>query len=120
MGQREPACVCCGACCATYRVVFAAEELDTAGGTVPADLVECADGRKAFMRGTAGLAPRCVALQGVIGERVACAIYERRPTPCREFAPEAAAGRGDAMCGDARRRHGLLPLEGSYDSFVLG
>lgn len=120
MGQGLPACVSCGACCATYRVAFAAEELDSAGGTVPAELTERADGRKAFMRGTAGLSPRCAALQGTIGERVACAIYERRPTPCREFAPEAAAGHGDMMCGDARRRHGLLPLHGSYDCFVLG
>jgi hypothetical protein len=29
----------------------------------------------------------CVALRGRIGERVRCAIYERRPDACRRFEP---------------------------------
>ena len=38
---------------------------------------------------------------------------------CRDFAPEAGAGHGDARCGDARRVHGLSSLTGSYDAFPL-
>ena len=37
------------------------------------------------------------------GERVACAIYERRPTPCREFSP------GSPECLVAREEAGLPP-----------
>ena len=36
---------------------------------------------------------------------------------CRDFAPEAGAGHGDARCGDARRVHCLPSLTGSYDAF---
>ena len=113
-------CTACGACCATYRVSFGCDELDAApGGRVPAALVERIDARRVCMRGTTAAAPRCVALAGVVGERVGCAIYDRRPSPCRAFAPQAGDGRGDAGCGDARRLHGLPPLMGSYDAALL-
>lgn len=48
-----------------------------------------------------------------------CVIYDRRPSPCRAFARDAASGHGDMHCGDARRLHGLPPLEGSYDAAPL-
>jgi len=115
-------CTNCGACCVTYPVTFSPKEIDSeSGGWVPAALVE----RDAFltrcahMRGTRDHPRRCVALEGTVGVDVRCAIYERRPNPCRDFAPEADAGRGDARCGDARRLQGLLPLRGSYDAFPL-
>jgi Fe-S-cluster containining protein len=38
---------------------------------------------------------------GTLGEKVACGIYEWRPSPCREF--EA----GSVPCLQARRRLGL-------------
>lgn len=113
-------CTLCGACCATYRVTFLRTELDDSpGGTVPADLVDMIDERGACMRGTADRPPRCVALRGMIGVKVSCAIYEYRPTPCRAFAADAAFGHGDVNCGDARRLHGLPPLEGSYDAALM-
>ena len=113
-------CTACGACCATYRVSFGREELDVAAsGCVPAGLVEGIDDQGVFMRGTAGHSPRCIALSGTIGVQVACAIYDRRPSPCRAFARDAASGHGDMACGDARRLHGLPPLEGSYDAAPL-
>ena len=120
MNMAVTRCTACGACCATYRVSFGREELDETGcGCVPADLTERIDDRGVCMRGTASFSPRCVALQGTIGVRVACAIYDRRPSPCRAFARDAAAGHGDMACGDARRLHGLPPLEGSYDAAPL-
>ena len=42
--------------------------------------------------------------RAAVGEQVACAIYEWRPSPCREFAA------GDWACDRARARHGLPPL----------
>jgi Fe-S-cluster containining protein len=105
-------CQRCGACCATYRVTFHCGESDEFdGGTVPAGLAEPITGALACMRGTAAQPPRCVALHGEIGVAVACAIYEFRPSACRDFAPLAAVGRGDPACDEARRRHGLPPLE---------
>ena len=53
---------------------------------------------------------RTLALEGEIGQCVRCAIYERRPGPCRDFAPYAPLGIGDDACDRARRRHGLAPL----------
>jgi Fe-S-cluster containining protein len=103
-------------------VTFARQELDTeAGGWVPNALAEPDSifTRCAHMRGTRSHPRRCVALKGTIGVEVCCEIYAQRPSPCRDFAPEADGGRGDARCGDARRIHKLLPLTGSYDAFPL-
>lgn len=105
------ACTSCGACCAAYRVSFYCGETDEfPGGNVPSGLVEQVTSVMACMRGTAAQPPRCIALQGEVGKSVSCAIYEQRPSPCREFAPLAAVGRADEACTDARRRHGLEPL----------
>jgi Fe-S-cluster containining protein len=104
-------CQSCGACCANYRVSFPCREVDDqAGGWVPIALVEESTPQVVCMRGTAAAPARCIALRGTIGESVSCAIYEFRPSACRDFAPLAAAGRGDEACNDARRRHGMAPL----------
>jgi hypothetical protein len=102
------ACQTCGACCAAFRVDFHPAEL--AGGAfawgdgVPAALVMPLTPTMVRLQGTDAAAPRCAALAGEIGEAVACAIYDVRPSPCREF--EA----GHEACARARRRHGLPPL----------
>jgi len=62
------------------------------------------------MRGTDEAPPRCVALEGEVGRQVSCSIYDRRPGPCRDFAPYAPLGMGDDACDRARRRYGLPPL----------
>ncbi|WP_235864945.1 YkgJ family cysteine cluster protein [Pseudothauera lacus] len=104
-------CTRCGACCAAFRVDFHPAMLasrDAAG--VPDELTVALTPRLVRMLGTDAESPRCVALAGVIGEAVACTIYERRPPPCRDFAPYAALGIGDSGCERARRRHGLPAL----------
>lgn len=104
-------CIVCGACCATYQVSFhRCETDDFPGGSVPAALTEQVTADMVCMRGTAAQPPRCMALRGTVGKAVSCAIYEHRPSPCREFAPLAAVGVGDLACTDARRRHGLSAL----------
>lgn len=101
-------CQSCGACCAAFRVDFHPAEL--AGGAfawgegVPAALTVPLTPHLVRLRGTDEAAPRCVALQGEIGNAVACGIYAGRPSPCREFDTEHEA------CNRARRRHGLPPL----------
>jgi hypothetical protein len=83
-------------------VDFAADELESHGGPVPEELAVEVTASLCRMRGTDHASPRCAALTGTIGEQVSCAIYEWRPSPCREF--EA----GSDACRRARARHGLL------------
>lgn len=101
-------CTACGACCAAFRVDFHPAEL--AGGAfawaggVPRESTVPVAARLVRMRGTDAAPPRCAALSGEVGGAVACAIYEVRPSPCREFDVHHDA------CARARRRHGLPPL----------
>ncbi len=97
-------CLSCGACCASFRVDFAVQEMQERGGTVPGGLAVEVTHSTYRMRGTDHVPARCAALTGKVGEKAACGIYEWRPSPCREF--EA----GDDACHRARRRHGLPPL----------
>ncbi|MFD0666658.1 YkgJ family cysteine cluster protein [Ramlibacter sp. MAHUQ-53] len=99
-------CLTCGACCASFRVDFAADELDEQFGRVPSGLAVPVTAHTCRMRGTDHSPPRCAALTGQVGVKAACGIYEWRPSPCREF--EA----GSDACARARARHGLPALEG--------
>lgn len=105
-------CLRCGACCASFRVDFAVEELDEHGGCVPAGLAVALTDTLARLRGTDHQPPRCAALVGRVGERASCGIHEWRPSPCREFGARAPMGLGDEACDRARARHGLPPLPG--------
>jgi Fe-S-cluster containining protein len=102
--DRVHPCVTCGACCASFRVDFAAQESEARGGAVPEGLAVELTSSTCRMRGTDHAQPRCAALTGRIGESTRCAIYEWRPSPCREL--EA----GSDVCSRARARHGLAPL----------
>jgi Fe-S-cluster containining protein len=104
-------CLACGACCAAFRVDFHPADLaSTPGGSVPVVLTLPLTATLVRMRGTDDASPRCVALEGEIGQSVRCSIYDARPGPCRDFAPYAPLGIGDDACDRARRRHGLAPL----------
>ena len=97
-------CQSCGACCASFRVDFSVHELDEMGGRVPSGLAVEVNDSLCRMRGTDHSPPRCAALTGQVGVKVACGIYEWRSSPCREF--EA----GSEACQRARQRHGLAAL----------
>ena len=99
--MHENPCQSCGVCCASFRVDFSVYESQSEGGSVPEGLSVEVTGSTCRMRGTDHSPPRCAALMGKLGEKVACGIYEWRPSPCREF--EA----GSAACQQARMRHGL-------------
>ena len=107
--QHNP-CTRCGACCASFRVDFAADELQSAGGCVPDGLGVHVTEHTQRLRGTDHASPRCAALTGQIGVDARCGIYEWRPSPCREFGLRAPLGIGDEACTRARARHGLPPL----------
>lgn len=97
-------CTTCGACCASFRVDFSVMETQAQGGSVPDGLAVDVTTHTARLRGTDHSPPRCAALTGRVGKRVACGIYEWRPSPCREF--EA----GSDACERARARQGLPSL----------
>ena len=94
-------CQDCGACCASFRVDFSIHETQAEGGAVPDGLAVPVTATTCRLRGTDHLPARCAALTGRVGQRVACGIYEWRPSPCREFQA------GSDACGRARLRHGL-------------
>jgi uncharacterized protein len=98
--HKDP-CQTCGACCASFRVDFSVYESQAEGGSVPEGLSVEVTAHTCRMRGTDHSPPRCAALMGTLGDKVACGIYEWRPSPCREF--EA----GSEPCLQARRRLGL-------------
>lgn len=105
-------CLACGACCASFRVDFAEDELLSRGGAVPDGLTVSVMDGLCRMRGTDHTPVRCAALVGTVGRDARCGIHEWRPSPCREFGALAPHGRSDDACDRARARHGLPPLQG--------
>lgn len=107
-------CTTCGACCAHFRVSFYWREGEASDYSrpVPAELfVEHGDCFRT-MKGTEQNRPKCSALKGKVGSSVSCAIYENRPSPCREFFASYEEGKGsNSRCDEARKAHGLEPLK---------
>lgn len=89
-------CQSCGACCAYSRdwPRFSLES-DEEIARIPAKFVNDAVGCMLW-DGT-----RCSALEGKLGEHVACRVYEVRPIVCRDCQP------GDEECLIARRHYGF-------------
>ena len=114
-------CLACGACCACFRVSFHWSETERfLGGVTPPEHTIKVTPHLVAMRGTSQHIPRCTALAGVIGEAVSCAIYEQRPSPCREFRPSWVDGVHSQRCDQARAAHGLPPLEPPRDRTQRG
>jgi uncharacterized protein len=106
-------CQSCGACCAYYRVSFYWRELADGQNPlgVPEELTEPYTDFRVCLKGTnLKHRSRCVALEGKVGEQVACNIYSLRPSPCREFAASFENGMRNSRCDEARAKYGLAPL----------
>ncbi len=83
--MQDNPCMHCGACCAYFRVSFYWAEMKSGGGVVPDEFTEPLTPFLSCMKGTNEKQPRCEKLIGEVGECVSCAIYEQRPSPCREL-----------------------------------
>ena len=95
-------CQTCGACCAYFRISFSWAETDAHPlGQVPQAMTKAISPHHVAMQGSTAKPPRCVALAGEIGQSVACTIYEKRSSTCREFEM------GSDGCFKARKAHGL-------------
>ena len=103
-------CVRCGACCAFFRVLFPAQELEVHNFQVPKDFTEKIDAQTRIMMGTNQAKPRCVALAGRVGVEVGCSIYHQRPGCCRDFSPSFESGVRNPRCDTARFSKGLKAL----------
>lgn len=111
MSQLANFCLSCGACCASFRVSFYWAETTLASSTgVPHELTEAVAPHYNCMVGTNSKEPRCVALQGTVGESVFCTIYEQRASACREFDIVDEEGKINPQCTKARAKHNLLPI----------
>ncbi|HEY9281121.1 MAG TPA: YkgJ family cysteine cluster protein [Eoetvoesiella sp.] len=110
-------CLSCGACCAHFRVSFYCGEIaGEGGGTVPAELVTQVSPLRGCMKGTEYGGQRCIALRGELGQPgIACAIYEQRPSPCREFPTWLDDGSPNPDCQRLRNAIGLPPLSPRTD-----
>jgi Fe-S-cluster containining protein len=95
-------CLSCGACCAYYRITFHADE----ALAIPAEYLEQIQPEVSCMKGTNNYPPRCSALRGEVGQQVSCAIYEDRPSPCREFNEYELDGTPNMRCFKLR---GITP-----------
>jgi Fe-S-cluster containining protein len=112
MGYSNP-CQNCGACCSYFQVAFYWREAEPADSPhpVPLSLTEELSETKRVMKGTSDRhSPRCCALKGEVGSKVACTIYGNRPTPCRNFQASYENGVHNPRCDQARLAHGLKPL----------
>lgn len=97
-------CSDCGACCKHFRVSFYQGELNSfPGGLVPEELTSVVTPFLVCMKGTEQGNGRCIALQ----PNNRCAIYENRPTPCREFAVYQEDGSLNPKCLQLRSQFGI-------------
>jgi hypothetical protein len=110
-------CQSCGACCAHFRVSFYWSEAEPSlGGAVPPQMTTRLDPHRVCMNGADQKEPCCVALSGTIEQALNCAIYDGRPSPCREFAVDWADGmlifapEDLDRCTRPRAHFGLPPL----------
>ena len=97
-GVQVPDCQDCGACCVYLPLwveVTAEEASSLKGLLVKGDVTPYA------MAVTTN--NRCVGLVGLVGQSCRCSVYERRPSPCREFE------RGGARCLYFLGYHRVVP-----------
>jgi Fe-S-cluster containining protein len=71
------------------------------------------------MIGTDRKPTRCTSLAGEVGSAVACTIYDKRSSTCREFEASWENGEHNPDCDKARAAHGLSPLPPHWNDLPL-
>lgn len=108
-----PDCMTCGACCASFVCVDIAPDN-------PVSSNDCWDITKHVKSGEFTVDRfikrketdfSCTALEGKIGKKASCRVYENRPRMCRQF--EAGSDR----CHAVRRAYGIEPFLGLMEMY---
>lgn len=110
MEQKLHPCQKCGACCSSYRVSFHWSETLEDSFNVPAELTVKVTPHMTALKYQNPKNMRCLSLEGTIGKSVGCKIYDRRPSPCRNFKASYEDGFHNQRCDEARANMGLPPL----------
>jgi Fe-S-cluster containining protein len=108
-------CLTCGACCYYFRISFYQGEV--LSGWPPESLVETVGRHFACMQGTLH-GGRCIALEGTVGQSIACKIYSERPICCREYPVWDDDGIVNKRCNKARAKHNLNPLPKTKEEWL--
>ena len=88
-------CQSCGACC-SHRWSWPILKKDRSDAiNIPPNMVR---DDYPLMKTTNG---KCIALEGQVGCKVSCTIYENRPNACKSFKA------GSDLCKEARSKAGL-------------
>jgi uncharacterized protein len=109
-------CVTCGACCGVFRASFYWAEAEERG--LDSDSYEQVSPFMAAFKNTMsptsdgqGVKVRCCNLEGRIGDKVSCSIYEKRPSCCRDFDASYQDGvTREERCDRARAEFALPAL----------
>lgn len=96
-------CMDCGACCSYFRVEFKIKE----NPQVPAEAITIKNNKIAAMKGAEKFKGRCEYLEGKVGEKCSCKVYEQRPNVCRAFPVWLPNGLQNPKCIAARKNFGL-------------
>ncbi len=108
--QANP-CFECGQCCQRFRVSFYHGQLATnVAAGVPLAMVTQITPHLVCMKGTEPGKQACIALEFTNARGYRCAIYDQRPSPCREFDCYDAVGAVNPRCNALRIAVGLVPL----------
>src|SRR5690606_1933817 len=94
------ACLSCRPCCAYFWLSFCWAE----GLLIPERYPAPVTAVYSCMAGTNQKNPRCIALDGTIGQQVSCGMYELRSSSCKEVQI------ADDQCNKARVAHNMLPF----------
>lgn len=101
-------CFECGQCCQHFRVSFYHGEIASHDhGYVPPELTTPITPHLACMKGTEKGGGKCIALAYSKDGGYRCSIYEKRPSPCREFNIRNEDGQLNPDCLKLRRAIGL-------------
>jgi Fe-S-cluster containining protein len=101
-----PDCLTCGACCQSLLCVGVRPSDNVHPDLVWDITAEANDGEivvDRYLRRN-GETLACVALEGTVGEKVACSIYDTRPVMCHHF------DAGSDRCHAIRRAFGIEPF----------
>lgn len=105
-------CSKCGLCCKHFRVSFPIGEIDGHGSNinVPISHVVKLNDFRAVMKGTDTVEKKCIAFKEENGY-TSCAIYQNRPSGCREFPVWEKDGSVNPKCNELRKKAGLSLIQ---------